>query len=391
MKYFKLLSVLIFLFVTVVSAKNVNAQVLPPEVTCTFDTYTVYPGTVSAVPYPFAASGGYLPNDIPFSVQLTCVLAGGGGSGGTYHVGLANDSSGAFSIEKTINGTGTGTYGTLSNSFGPHPAGATPVYEFIISAEVSGRSANVTCQPSSCQFRFGTIPFVLPPPPPTPSPTPPPLGSLTCPPPNGAFSDYYRYNPNPPVLNEPFQIQFNVPAGGIAGNFNIHWTTASGSTGQIGLLDVAGFGVWVANVPAQSSQFGWQLYGSPVGVGPDVSCGISGGVFSGVGIGGGSGLGSGKNPCEGGQCCTALGCFSTSLQGFSTNILTFAVGIAGGIAFILMVIGAIRILTSQGDPKGVAGGREMMVAAVAGLLFLIFSVIILRFIGVNLLGGVPGM
>ena len=47
-----------------------------------------------------------------------------------------------------------------------------------------------------------------------------------------------------------------------------------------------------------------------------------------------------------------------------------------------MVIGSVRVLTSAGDPKNVAAGREMIIAAVAGLLFLIFSVIILKFIGI---------
>lgn len=102
-------------------------------------------------------------------------------------------------------------------------------------------------------------------------------------------------------------------------------------------------------------------------------------------------LTSGRNPCQGGICITALGSIPTNLKEFSEKILSIATGVAGGIAFILMVTGAIRILTSQGDPKGVAGGREMLVAALAGLLFLIFSVLILRFIGINLLGGIPGI
>ena len=115
------------------------------------------------------------------------------------------------------------------------------------------------------------------------------------------------------------------------------------------------------------------------------------------GVGDNPGLVSGRNPCfidpaDGKlKCQTAIGNIPTDLKGFSSRILSVAVGLAGGIAFILMVIGAIRILTSQGDPKGVAGGREMLVAAVAGLLFLIFSVILLRFIGINLLGGVTGL
>ena len=95
---------------------------------------------------------------------------------------------------------------------------------------------------------------------------------------------------------------------------------------------------------------------------------------------------SGKNPCEGGTCNTALGNISTSIGPFAEKILAIGIGIAGGIALIIMVIGSIRILTSGGDPKNVAAGREMIIAAVAGLLFLIFSVLILRWIGVFIVG-----
>ena len=71
---------------------------------------------------------------------------------------------------------------------------------------------------------------------------------------------------------------------------------------------------------------------------------------------------------------------------FARTILWIGAGLAGGIALILMVIGAIRVLTSAGDPKNVSAGREMIIAAVAGLLFLIFSAMIIRFIGVNIVG-----
>ena len=93
---------------------------------------------------------------------------------------------------------------------------------------------------------------------------------------------------------------------------------------------------------------------------------------------------SGKNPC-GTECETALGNIPTDAGAFAGKILSIATGLAGGIAFILMVIGAIRVLTSTGNPQNVNAGRDMIVAAVAGLLFLIFSVLILRFIGVEIL------
>src|SRR3989338_8581457 len=106
--------------------------------------------------------------------------------------------------------------------------------------------------------------------------------------------------------------------------------------------------------------------------------------------GGGSGGGSGENPCKNNVCKTALGDISTDPAGFAGKILSIAIGLAGGIALILMVIGSVRVLTSSGDQQRLAGGRDMIVAALAGLLFLIFSVLILRFIGIHILGGITG-
>ena len=100
-----------------------------------------------------------------------------------------------------------------------------------------------------------------------------------------------------------------------------------------------------------------------------------------------SGVGSGRNPCgpTGAECETALGAIPTDPGAFAGKILSIAIGIAGGIALILMVIGSIRVLTSSGDQQRLAGGRDMIVAAVAGLLFLIFSFLILEFIGGGIL------
>ena len=99
----------------------------------------------------------------------------------------------------------------------------------------------------------------------------------------------------------------------------------------------------------------------------------------------------GQNPCDpdgdgiADQCPTALGDIPTDPGAFAGKILSIAIGLAGGIALILMVIGSVRVLTSSGDQQRLAGGRDMIVAAVAGLLFLIFSFLILEFIGGRIL------
>ena len=96
---------------------------------------------------------------------------------------------------------------------------------------------------------------------------------------------------------------------------------------------------------------------------------------------------SGQNPCAGGVSCnTALGTIGATLGEFTGKLLLLGIGLAGGIALILMVVGAIRVLTSSGDPQKLGSGREIIIAALVGLLFLIFSVLILRFIGVQIIG-----
>lgn len=102
--------------------------------------------------------------------------------------------------------------------------------------------------------------------------------------------------------------------------------------------------------------------------------------------GGGSGT-PGENPCgaPGGDCDTAIGLISSNGTEFISKVLTISLGIAGAIALILMVIGSIRVLASSGDQQRLNGGREMIIAAVAGLLFIVFSILILQFIDAKLI------
>lgn len=84
---------------------------------------------------------------------------------------------------------------------------------------------------------------------------------------------------------------------------------------------------------------------------------------------------------------TAIGCIpvenSDALIGF---ILRWAIGVGGGIAFLLIVFAGFQIMTSAGNPERLQAGRELLTSAIAGLILLIFSVFILRIIGVNILG-----
>jgi len=99
------------------------------------------------------------------------------------------------------------------------------------------------------------------------------------------------------------------------------------------------------------------------------------------------------NPfCDGGttRIKTALGCIPIETNEFITWLLKWLFGVAGGIAFLLMVYGFILIATSSGDEKKIAGAKETITSAVIGLLVCIFSIFILRLITVNILQ-IPGI
>ncbi|GAB4026359.1 MAG: hypothetical protein Fur0011_1780 [Candidatus Microgenomates bacterium] len=62
------------------------------------------------------------------------------------------------------------------------------------------------------------------------------------------------------------------------------------------------------------------------------------------------------------------------------NILSATIPLIGMIAFIMILIGGFKILTSGGDPKGLQGGQQTISWAVGGLAFAIISWLILLLI-----------
>ncbi len=93
--------------------------------------------------------------------------------------------------------------------------------------------------------------------------------------------------------------------------------------------------------------------------------------------------------CSGGTkgINTAIGCIPFDNQeAFVGWVLRWGIGIGGGVAFILILIAGFMITTSQGDPKKLQAGRELLTSAIGGLILLIFSVFVLRVIGVDILG-----
>jgi len=92
-----------------------------------------------------------------------------------------------------------------------------------------------------------------------------------------------------------------------------------------------------------------------------------------------------------GNTWTALGCLPTSdSQEFIGWLLMFLIGIGGGVAFVLMLVGSFQVLTSSGNPEKIQAGKQLITSAIAGLLLIIFSLFLLQLIGVQILE-IPGL
>lgn len=87
---------------------------------------------------------------------------------------------------------------------------------------------------------------------------------------------------------------------------------------------------------------------------------------------------------------TAVGCIPIgSTTGMAEFMLRWGIGIASGVFFILTIYAGFILMTSTGDPKRIQAGRELMTSAIGGMIFLVFSVFILRLVGVDILH-IPG-
>jgi hypothetical protein len=95
----------------------------------------------------------------------------------------------------------------------------------------------------------------------------------------------------------------------------------------------------------------------------------------------GGGFGSGIS--------TAIGCIpvlnTDNGTAFMAFVLRWAVGVGGGIAFLLILYAGFMLMTSTGNPERIKAGQELLTSAISGLILLIFSVFILKFIGIDIL------
>lgn len=97
------------------------------------------------------------------------------------------------------------------------------------------------------------------------------------------------------------------------------------------------------------------------------------------------------NP-ETGKCpvfYTVFGGITTDPGKFIGKIFGILLGISGGIAVLLIIRSGYLLTISRGDTEKLQEAREVLTAAIVGLLFIIFCMVILEVVGVDILK-IPG-
>ena len=84
---------------------------------------------------------------------------------------------------------------------------------------------------------------------------------------------------------------------------------------------------------------------------------------------------------------TAAGCIPIEElnTGFLGFILTWSLGILGGLGILLILYSAFLVITSAGNPKKLQAAKEQLIATLTGIALVILSVYLLRVIGVDIL------
>lgn len=72
----------------------------------------------------------------------------------------------------------------------------------------------------------------------------------------------------------------------------------------------------------------------------------------------------------------------SDLEGVFGNVVNVALGFAGIALFVMLIIGGFKYITAGGDPKGIEGAKKTLTYAIGGMVLVVLSFLILKFIGV---------
>ena len=87
---------------------------------------------------------------------------------------------------------------------------------------------------------------------------------------------------------------------------------------------------------------------------------------------------------------TAIGCIPNDLSLFiKERVFGLALGLAGMISLFCIIYAAFQIQTSSGNAEKVKKAQEILTSCIMGLMLIIFSIFILKLIGIDILK-IPG-
>lgn len=87
---------------------------------------------------------------------------------------------------------------------------------------------------------------------------------------------------------------------------------------------------------------------------------------------------------------SGLGCVPTRLEDFVSNfVMRIGIGVAGMVSLACIIYSAILLQVSRGNPDTITKAREQITSCLIGLIMIVFSIFILRVIGVDILR-IPG-
>jgi len=94
--------------------------------------------------------------------------------------------------------------------------------------------------------------------------------------------------------------------------------------------------------------------------------------------------------CSSSGVWTSIGCVKNNLNSFiGETVFGMGIGLGGGFSLLCIIYAAFMMQSSQGNPEKLKKAQEMITSCIMGLMLIIFSVFILRLIGVNILK-IPG-
>lgn len=88
---------------------------------------------------------------------------------------------------------------------------------------------------------------------------------------------------------------------------------------------------------------------------------------------------------------SSVGCVKADFRSFiQDTVLRLGVSFAGIAALLCIIYASILMQTSRGNPESIKKAQELLTSCIMGLLLIIFSVFILRLIGITILR-IPGL